>query len=129
MSMYLRRWRSLSRPAWLYLAHAALLTCSLAITSLLYNLAILSLGYRLDFLGILNVLGVAAAAALSIPLWFLVSHIGLRRALVASALLQAAAALALALWPSAAPLAVAAAGTGIAAVLFQVTAAPFMMRH
>jgi len=64
MRGYLERWGALGRDAWLYLAHAALLTFSLAITSLLYNLAVLALGHELSFLGLLNVLGVAAAAAL-----------------------------------------------------------------
>lgn len=129
MRGYLERWGALGRDAWLYLAHAALLTFSLAITSLLYNLAVLALGHELSFLGLLNVLGVAAAAALSLPLWWLAGRVGPRQALIAAALLQAGGALTLAIWPAAAPLAVGAVCTGLAAVLFQVSAAPFMMRH
>jgi MFS family permease len=129
MTGYLARWRALPREAWLYLAHAALLTGSLAITSLLYNLTVLALGYERSFLGLLNVLGVAVAAGMSLPIWWLAGRVGLRRALVASALLQAGGALTVALWPTVAPLLLAASATGVAAILFQVTAAPFMMRH
>lgn len=123
------RWRQLNRAAWLYLIHAALITGSLAITSLLYNVAILSLGYDRGLLGVLNAAGVAAAALCSLPLWWLAGRIGFRRALLASALLQAASAFTFALWPAAPMLLAAAAATGIAAVLFQVSAPPLMMEY
>ncbi|HEX9374173.1 MAG TPA: MFS transporter [Roseiflexaceae bacterium] len=126
---YVQRWRGLGRAAWLYLLHAALLTSSLAITSLLFNLAILALGYPRSFLGLLNTLSLAVAGGMSLPLWWLAARAGLRRALVASAGLQAASACVFALWPSRAPLLLASALTGVAAVLFQVSAPPFMMRH
>lgn len=125
---YLRHWRALRRPAWLYLAHAALLTGSLAVTSLLFNLAVLALGFPRAFLGTLAIVGVASAAALSLPLWWLAAR-NLRGALLMSAALQAGGALAPALWPARTPLLLAAAATGAAAVLFQVSAAPYMMRH
>ena len=48
---YLQRWRGLSGPARLYLVHAALLTSSLAISGLFFNLLILALGFPLTFLG------------------------------------------------------------------------------
>jgi MFS family permease len=126
---YFARWRRLGRTAWLYLLHAALLTSSLAITSLLFNLAILALGYPRSFLGLLNVLALAVAGGLSLPLWWLATRIGLRNALLAGAALQAASACVFAAWPSVTPLLLASALTGVAAVLFQVSSPPFMMRH
>lgn len=126
---YLRRWRDLERPARLYLLHAALLTGSLAIFALFFNLAILALGYPRYFLGLLDTVSLGVAAALSLPLWWLVTRMGLRQALILSALFQAASAWVFALWPSAPALLAASALTGIAAVLFQVSAPPFMMRH
>ncbi|MEN9936166.1 MAG: hypothetical protein RLZZ387_2745, partial [Chloroflexota bacterium] len=129
MAAYLRRWLALGGPSWLYLTHAALVTGSLAVTSLLFNLAVLALGHPRSFLGLLTVAGVATAAALSLPLWWLAARVGPRRALLASAALQACGALTLALWPAQVPLLLAAGLTGVAAVLFQVSAAPFMMRH
>src|SRR5438128_10494741 len=129
MKGYFQRLRALSRPARLYLLHAALLTSSLAISGLFFNLAIGALGYSRPFLGLLNTVSIGVAAALSLPLWWLAARVGLRWALLASAALQTASALIFALWPATAPLLAASALTGVAAVLFQVSAPPFMMRH
>jgi MFS family permease len=126
---YLQRWRRLSRPAWLYLLHAALLTSGLAVSSLFFNLAILALGYDRLFLGVLNTVSIAVAALLSLPLWWLAARMGLRRALLTSAAFNAVSLLLFALWPAAVPLLLASALTGVAAVLFQVSSPPFMMRH
>lgn len=126
---YLQRWRRLRRPAWLYLLHAALLTSSLAVSSLFFNLAILALGYDRLFLGVLNTVSIAVAALLSLPLWWLATRMGLRRALLTSAAFNAVSLLLFALWPAAVPLLLASALTGAAAVLFQVSSPPFMMRH
>lgn len=151
---YLDRLRHLSRPARLYLLHAAFLTSSLAISGLFFNLAVDALGYPRTFLGLLNTISIGVAALLSLPLWWLATRVGLRRALLASAALNAASALLFALgatsqerltetallsltlvelfsrfWPASVPLLVYSALTGVAAVLFQVSAPPFMMRH
>jgi MFS family permease len=126
---YFQRWRNLGRPAWLYLIHAALLTSSLAIVGLLYNLAVLALGFSLEFLGLLNTLSFAAAAVLSVPMLWLVTRVSLRLALLASAVMQAASVLLLAIWPVAPALLISSALAGAAAVLFQVSAPPFMMRY
>jgi MFS family permease len=126
---YLQRWRRLRRPAWLYLLHAALLTSGLAVSSLFFNLAILALGYDRLFLGVLNTVSIAVAALLSLPLWWLATRMGLRRALLTSAAFNAVSLLLFALWPAAVPLLLASALTGVAAVLFQVSSPPFMMRH
>ncbi|NWG20876.1 MAG: MFS transporter [Chloroflexi bacterium] len=122
------RWRELSPAARRYLLHLALLTLSLSIVVLYYNLAVLALGYQRHFLGMLNTVTQAAAALLSLPLWFSVQRIGLRTALLASAVLHAASVLLFAVWPDAAPLLASAALMGVAAVIAQVAAAPFMMR-
>lgn len=124
-----RLW-SLQPPAQLYLAHMALLTFGLAINVLFFNLAIPALGYSLTFLGVLNSAPTLVAGVLTLPLWWLVTRvIGLWLALVISALFQAGAILTIALWPSAMLLLIGMALTGPAAVLFQVSAAPFMMRY
>ncbi len=121
---------SLQRPARLYLLHMALLTFGLAISSLFFNLAIPALGYDLTFLGLLNSLPVVVAGLLTLPLWWLITRtMRLRMALLASALLYAGSVLAVALWPVALPLLLGTALTGPAAVLLQVSKAPFMMRH
>ncbi|HMQ30616.1 MAG TPA: MFS transporter [Chloroflexaceae bacterium] len=132
--------RQLSGPARLYLVHTALLTFGLAVSSLFFNLLLVELGYdrralalpvvgELSLLGLLNSLPVLVAALSSLPLWWLVSRVGPRPALVAGALLHAASLLGAALWPAPATMLAAVALGGPASVLFQVSAAPFMMRH
>lgn len=132
--------RNLSGPARLYLVHTALLTFGLAVSSLFFNLLLVELGYdrqrvplpivgELSLLGILNSLPVLIAALSSVPLWWLVGRVGPRPALVAGALLHAASLLGAALWPAPATLLAAVALGGPASVLFQVSAAPYMMRH
>ena len=120
---------SLSPAARYYLLHAALLTGALGIGALFYNLTIDALGYERIFLGRLETISRLVALLLLLPLWWLVHRIGLRQALLLSAGLQAASMLTVALWPAAAPLLLASAATGPAAVLFQVSAAPLMMAH
>lgn len=131
---------NLTRAARLYLIHATLLTFGLALSSLYFNLALIELGYdklqiavpilgELRLLGILNSLPVLVAALSSLPLWWLVGVIGPRAALIAAALLHAVALLSVALWPDPLPLLIGTAFGGPASVLFQISAAPFMMRH
>lgn len=132
--------RQLSGPARLYLVHTSLLTFGLAVSSLFFNLLLVELGYdrrslalpivgELSLLGLLNSLPVLVAGLSSLPLWWLVSRVGPRPALVAGALLHGASLLGAALWPAPATMLAAVALGGPASVLFQVSAAPFMMRH
>ncbi len=116
-------------PARLYLLHAALLTASLAIFSLFFNITILALGFSLDFLGVLTSTAFAASALLGAPLLWLLGRLPLRLALIGGALLQCAGVLLLALWPAEAALLVASVILGAGAVLFDISAAPFMMQH
>ncbi|NOK58007.1 MAG: hypothetical protein GFH27_549287n311 [Chloroflexi bacterium AL-W] len=126
---YTQRWRYLSNPALLYLLHAALLTGNLAISALFFNLTIDAMGYPRTFLGQLDSLAILVAASLSLPLWWLVTRIGLRQAMMTNAIIQATSVFIYAFWPSAIPLLFAVSLTGMGGVLFQVSAAPFMMRY
>jgi MFS family permease len=123
------RWQQLSRAARLYLLHAALLTGSLALYGAFFNFAIPALGFDLQFLGLLNASSIAVAAMLSLPLWWLVTRIGLSRSLLLSALLQAIGIGMTALWPSYAPLLIGVGLMGAAATIFQVSAPPYMMEQ
>jgi MFS family permease len=111
------------------LLHAALLTTSLAIVGLLFNLAVLALGFSLDFLGLLNTVSFATSAVLSVPLLWLITRMSLRLVLLISAILQIASVALIACVPAAAALLVAGGLAGAAAVLFQVGAPPLMMRQ
>ncbi len=130
----------LSQPARRYLLHTTLLTFGLAVSALFFNLLLVELGYaersvavpligELPLLGLLNSMPVLVAGLSSLPLWWLVSKVGPRPALVAGALLHAIALLGVALWPAPLPLLASVALGGPAAVLFQISAAPYMMRH
>ncbi|MCU0495429.1 MAG: MFS transporter, partial [Chloroflexaceae bacterium] len=116
-------------PAYLYLFHAALLVLGLAIYELLLNLAILALGFERELLGVLATLPVLSAALLSLPMWAVVTRVGLRTSLILGALLQAAAVLVVAVWPGRWPLLVGTALLGPGSVLFAVASAPLMMRY
>src|SRR6266511_594865 len=129
LTRYLRQLYRLPAAARWYLLHAALLTGALGVGALFYNLTIDALGYQSIFLGRLETVSRLTALGLVLSLWWLVHRIWLRQALMLSAGLQAFSALAVALWPSAAPLLLASATTGPAAVLFQVSAAPLMMAY
>ena len=124
----IHRWRALETGARRYLLHLAILTLSLSVVVLYYNLAVVALGYSRGFLGILQMVTQGVAALLSLPLWLSVQRLGLRRALAASVVLYAVGLLLFAALPQAASLIISAAFMGMAAVLAQVTAAPLMMR-
>ncbi len=117
------------RTAWLYLAHVALLTASLAIFGLFFNFAVLAFGFSLSFLGLLTSVSFLASAAAGAPLLWLLAHMPLRTALLASSVLQLLGMMLFAVWPGRAVLLLASALMGVGAVLFELSAAPFMMRH
>ena len=119
----------LGQAARLYLVHIALLTVSLAIVGLLFNLAILAFGFSIDFLGLLNTVSFGASVVFSLPLLWILGRLPLRFALIVSAGLQVLGITLLALWPQTTGLLLASGLLGIAAVLFDISAAPFMMRH
>lgn len=128
MHHVIHRWRALEIGARRYLLHLAILTLSLSLVALYYNLAVLALGYSRGFLGVLQTVTQAVAALLSLPLWLGVQRLGLRAAIAVSVALYAAGILLFATVPQAAPLVCSAALMGMASVLMQVTAAPLMMR-
>lgn len=119
----------LKRAARLYLLHVALSTASLAIVGLFFNLTILALGFTLDFLGLLTSVSLLASAVLAAPLLGLLAYLPLRLALIASALLQLSGVALLVFQPDRPGLLLAAVLLGAGAVLFELSAAPFMMRH
>jgi len=126
---YLRRWGDLGLAARLYLWHVATLTFSLASVGLLFNLAVLALGYSRSDLGRINLVAVWASVVASLPLWWLATKIGLRIGLIVHAVLQAAAVMLYAIAPTLPALLVAASLAGASSVLFQVSAPPLMMQH
>ncbi|NNJ11500.1 MFS transporter [Chloroflexales bacterium ZM16-3] len=130
---------SFSQPARLYLIHVALLTFGLSISGIFFNLALVSLGYgertlRLpllgerSMLGLLNSAPVLAGVLCGLPIWWIVTRAGLRVSLILAAAMAAISLLSVALWPEPMPILLGTALGGPAAALFQVSAAPLMMR-
>ena len=122
------RWRELSSDARRYLIHVSMLTASVTILGLLLNVAVLAFGYSRTELGRLNTVAVWASVVFSAPLWWLVTRIGLRAALLLHGLLQAIAVTGYVVAPTALGLYMAGGLMGASAVLLQVSAAPLMMR-
>lgn len=120
---------SLSWPARLYLLHTALLTTSLAIVGLFFNFTILALGFPLNFLGLINTVSFVVSAVLGLPLLWLLAYLPLRLALASGALIQGFGVLLIAVWPSSTTILIASAALGAGSVLFEMSAAPFMMQH
>ncbi len=133
---YWQRWQQLDRNAWLYLCHAGLLTGTLAMAFVLFNLAVERLdvepfvifGVRVEFLGVLGSLSVLVAGLTGLPLLWLINRIGFWWALVANIVLQTGSMLIFALQPAPVQLMIAASLTGIGGVMFQVSSIPFLTR-
>jgi MFS family permease len=77
------RTNGLSGQFWIFLATAIQFNFGLFIFFLLYNLRLLDLGYREDFLGVAGASATVGSIAGTIPAAFLVRRFGLRRVLLA----------------------------------------------
>ena len=129
MNGLITRWGALHASARWYLVHVALLTLSQTSVGLFFNVAILAYGHQRAELGQLNLVAIWASVVFSLPLWWLVTRLGFRRALLIHGACQA---LAIAVYAAAVPLPVlfgAAGIAGAASVLFQVSAPPLMMHY
>lgn len=131
--------RQISPAARLYLLHVVLITFGLALSSLFLNLMLLDLGYdqqrlalpfggTISLLGAFNSLPVLTGSLSSLPLWGLVLRVGLQRSMLVACALLVAALLTLAFSTSPYLLLLGAGLSGPASVLFQLSAAPLMMR-
>ncbi|NJO06796.1 MAG: hypothetical protein HC876_15455, partial [Chloroflexaceae bacterium] len=135
-STYIAGWRRLGLPAWLYLLHAGLLTSSLAMSYLVFNLAVVALdappiallGLELELLGILGSLSILTAMVAALPLLWFVTRVGFWWPLVANALLQAGSVGVITLSFTPAALICSAILTGIGGALFQLSSVPFISR-
>lgn len=83
---YARRMTGLNRNAKLYLVHSVLSGLGLALLVLLYNLYILSLGYKQDMIGLVTLVASTVAVCAALPMGYVVNRLGYRRALTIGAL-------------------------------------------
>lgn len=82
---YGRRMNGLNRNAKLYLGHFVLSGLGLALLVLLYNLYILSLGYKQDMIGLVTLVASTVAVIAALPMGYVVNRLGYRRALTMGA--------------------------------------------
>lgn len=123
---YLRQFARMDRNARLYLLSNILSSITVGVFTLLYNLYLVSLGYRADFIGWLLALGVAGGAvgiAVSSPI---IGRIGAKAALFWSSVIAGAAGALQLVYPQALCLLLTSVIAGIAGGLYLIIGAPLL---
>ncbi len=128
-SRYLRQIQGFSRNARLYLLAAFIRGVQFGVFRLIFNLYIVSLGYRQDFLGLLRALDPLVMLLASLPAGVLSDRIGRKRALLLSSTGRTLALLGFVFAPSAAGLLVSSVALGGAKTLLHVSRLPFMVEN
>jgi MFS family permease len=128
-SSYIARMRSFSRNARLYLLFVLLTTFNVGIYGVIFNLYILRLGFREDFLGLILSLSSASIGLFAIPAAFVCDRWGPKRTLLLSYAILSASLLLLYTATSQEILVVASTAQGIALSLSLVTGATFMVEN
>ena len=126
---YLHQIQGFSRNARLYLLAAFIRGIQFGIFRLIFNLYIVSLGYRQDFLGLLRALDPLVMLLASLPADVLSDRIGRKRTLLLSSTGRMLALLGLVFAPGAAGLLVSSVVLGGAKTLLHVSRLPFMMEN
>jgi MFS family permease len=85
MAIYFRRVRSFGRDVRLFLITPALIGFTVfgGITTVLFNLYLVRLGYGPEFIGLVNAISQVALALFALPASILGAHLGARRAMIA----------------------------------------------
>jgi len=83
---YIQILRGFNRNAKLFLVHTALSGLGLAFLALLYNLYILSLGFKQDMIGLITLVACLVAVVAALPLGYITNRLGYRRALIVAAI-------------------------------------------
>jgi MFS family permease len=129
VSRYLRRLRSFSPNARLYLLSTVITGVSFSIYMLIFNLYVDSQGYSRSFLGELQSLPNLIALFGAPPAGVLVDYIGRKRALLLANVGRTVAYLGIVLAPDANLLRLSMITFGVAQSLWMVSGAPFMMEN
>ncbi|MFN2169626.1 MAG: MFS transporter, partial [Anaerolineae bacterium] len=129
VSHYLRRLRSFSPNARLYLLSTVITGVSFSIYMLIFNLYVDSQGYSRSFLGELQSLPNLIALFGAPPAGVLVDYIGRKRALLLANVGRVVAYLGIVLAPDANLLRLSMITFGVAQSLWMVSGAPFMMEN
>lgn len=123
---YWRAFRSFSPGARLYLWHTMLGSVAWSMVALLLNLYLYSLGYRQDFMGLVNALPAAVTMVLGLPVGSLADRYGYRIFLLVGATLTAAAGIGVALATTRSALLAWAALSGVGGTLTWVIGTPYL---
>ena len=129
ITRYLRRLRSFSRNARLYLAGELIIGLGASIYSLFFNLYVVSQGYPRSFLGELQALPSLIALFGAVPAGVLVDHIGRKNALVFSNVVHTLATLGVVLAPSPNWLRLTMIVYGVSWSLWMVSSSPFLVEN
>lgn len=123
---YWRAFRSFSPGARLYLWHTMLGSVAWSMVTLLLNLYLYSLGYRQDFMGLVNALPAAVTMALGLPVGGLADRYGYRAFLLAGSTLTAVSGIGVALAAAPGAILAWAALSGMGGTLTWVIGTPYL---
>src|SRR5579864_1229877 len=126
---YVRQFGSFQRNARLYLISNALGGVTTGIVLVLYNLYLVSLGYRADFVGVLLLVGTLGAGLAIFPAGACIDRFSGKAILIWSSLLIGVAGIGLFLFRQPIPLLVSSFVAGIGGAFLLVINAPFLMAN
>ena len=126
---YLRAFGRFQRNAQLYLLSNALSGVSLGILLVLYNLYLISLGYKTDFIGLVLFVGTLGAGIAIFPAGICIDHFGGKVTLIWTNLLIGAIGAGQILFRQPLPLLITAFAAGVVGAFFYVINAPYLMSN
>ena len=126
---YTARLKSFSPNARLYLLFVFLTTLNVGIYGVIFNLYILSLGFREDFLGLILSLSSVSIGLFAVPAAFVCDRLGQRRTLLLSSILNALSFFSLYNTTTQELLVVFSIASGMASALALVTGATFLLEN
>lgn len=126
---YAKRLRAFSAPAKRFLLANVLVSLGSSLFSLFFNIFVLKLGHRQDFIGLLAAIPPLAVALCSVPAGVLGDRVGHRRALLWGGILVALGMLGAVVFAEPLVLIASMVLTGMGSALWQVVSAPFMVEE
>ncbi|MDW8329488.1 MAG: MFS transporter, partial [Candidatus Bipolaricaulota bacterium] len=126
---YVERLRAFSAPAKRFLLANVLVSLGSSLFSLFFNIYVLQLGHKQDFIGLLAALPPLAVALCSVPAGAWGDRVGHRRALLWGGILVALGMLGAVVFAQPIVLIVSMVLTGMGSALWQVVSAPFMVEE
>ncbi len=126
---YINMALGLNRNARLFLAHTILSGLAIALLALLYNLYILSLGFKEDMIGNVTLLACTVSVIAALPLGFVLNQLGYKRAFLFAIVMTAFSMILPLVFPTGAALLVCELFWGIGFTLLIIAGGPFMTEN